>query len=403
MPSQGARSSITRILSLCYLWLLVGFILGTAVLLWPVRWLTTGLHRAGVSQAIEHGSVILLVLVYVVASVLLARRINRFVCATPRAAIRWGIVGLLTLIAGVTAWSWNDPGRILASFAGGGETATIATAHGATFEFGAYPDSARLAELKAQGVTAIVSLQDANLPVERKGVEEEIDATRKLGLQLIRAPMLPWFSENTESVQRIRELAETGHGHYYVHCGLGRDRVTMAKRVIESTGATSVAAADLRPALGFESRLADFEKGSLESLGPGVWLVPYPEKEELYGCIFEGKPGRVVLLLDSTSAPQDSLLHQARALLATYRVPFVELPVPANSPARARQVADSVRRMTPPVTIIAYRTPWHDGRQPGDSAAVAFRDAYAPNVWRITTGTVAPTTRAMTGGKERAC
>jgi hypothetical protein len=63
--------------------------------------------------------------------------------------------------------------------------------------------------------------------------------------------------------------------------------------------------------------------------------------------------------------------------------------------------------MTPPVTVIAYRTPWHDGLpRKGAEAAVAFRDAYSPNHgWKITTGTFAAEHKPneFTGGKETGC
>ncbi|HEY6220628.1 MAG TPA: hypothetical protein VIV65_11290, partial [Gemmatimonadaceae bacterium] len=315
-------------------------------------------------------------------------------------------VGVATLCASSTAWAWRDPGRLLSSAAGGGEIQSVATARGAIFEFGAYPDSARLVELKTHGVTTVISLQDGNLPVERSGVADEERIARAIGINLVNAPMIPWFGDNEASLAKIREIVAKGDGHYYVHCGLGRDRVNMVKRVIEGLGATAVTGTDLRQALGFEGRRADFQQGSLISLAPDVWLVPYPEKEELYGCFLEGRPGRVVLLLDSAAAPQDSLLKQARSLFTSYRVPFIELPLAANATTAAKQVADSVKHLAPPVTIVAFRTPWHDGPQAHDGPAVAFANAYAPNhAWRITTGTVKPTHKAneWTGGKETGC
>jgi hypothetical protein len=178
----------------------------------------------------------------------------------------------------------------------------------------------------------------------------------------------------------------------------------MVKRVIESVGATSVATPELHEALGFEGRQNDFQQGSLITLAPGVWLTPYPEKEELYGCFLEGRPGRVVLLLDSTSAPQDSLLRQARSLFTSYGVPFVELPM--HDASRAAVFADSIRHLGSPVTVVAYRTPWHNGRQKGDEAAVALSDAYAPShSWKIATGyvTVKHKANEWTGGKEKGC
>ena len=48
------RSRAMRGASLCYLWLVIGFTLGTVVLLWPVHWLTTLVQQAGGSQGVEN-------------------------------------------------------------------------------------------------------------------------------------------------------------------------------------------------------------------------------------------------------------------------------------------------------------------------------------------------------------
>src|SRR4051812_25046790 len=198
------RSRGVRVGSLLYVWLVMGFVLGTLVLLFPVRWLTAGLHSRGASQTTENVLVMLLVVAYVVVSLLLAVRVNRYICNHPRRRTRWAVVGLATMVGAVTAWSWRNPGRMLSSMAGGGDVASVQTTTGAIFEFGSYPDAERIAELKRQGVTAIISLQDPGVVVERESIEEEVQVTQAVGMQLIQTPMIPWFSENTESLDKIR-------------------------------------------------------------------------------------------------------------------------------------------------------------------------------------------------------
>ena len=60
------RSRAMRGASLFYLWLVIGFTLGTVVLLWPVHWLTTLVQQAGGSQGVENALVIILVIAYVI-------------------------------------------------------------------------------------------------------------------------------------------------------------------------------------------------------------------------------------------------------------------------------------------------------------------------------------------------
>jgi hypothetical protein len=395
------RSRGVRVGSLFYLWFVIAFVLGTAVLLFPVRWLTSALQARGASQTLENVLVIGLVLAYVVASVVIALRVNRYVCNHPRPRMRWTIVGLATMVAVLTAWSWRNPGKMLSSMAGGGDMAAVKTATGAVFEFGAYPDIERLKALKASGVTTIISLQDPNVVVEREGIAEEIRAAKEVGLELVQAPMIPWFSENTESLNKIRTIAMTGTGKYYVHCGLGRDRVNVARNLIEGLGLKTASGLGYRQALGFESRTWDFDQGSLISLDPGVWLIPFPLPEEMMGCIFEGRPGQVVVLLDSAKAPQDSMLREVHRLFPPYGVRFTVMS--PNKPAEAAAVVKGMKR---PVTIIAYRTPWSHDTQKGDEAAIAFANAYRPDSsWKImtTTPTEKPKLHELTGGKEKAC
>lgn len=405
MESSNAmiRSRGLRVGSLFYLWFVIAFVLGTAVLLYPVRWLTSTLHARSAGQTVENVLVIALVVLYVVASVVIAFRVNRYVCNHPRPRMRWTIVGLATMVAVLTAWSWRDPSRMLSSMAGGGDLAAVKTTTGGVFEFGAYPDLERLKALKAEGVTTVISLQDPDVVVERQGIAAEVRAAREVGLTLVQAPMIPWFSENTESLNRVRTIAMTGTGKYYVHCGLGRDRVNIARNLIEGLGVKTATTAGYRQALGFEGRASDFDKGSLISLDPGVWLVPFPVPEEMMGCFFEGRPGQVVVLLDSATAPQDSLLREVHRLFPTYGVRFTVMSPNKPGPAAA---AAAVKALKPPVTIIAYRTPWHNSTQKGDEAAIAFANAYRPDSsWKImTTSPTGPRQlHQMTGGKETGC
>src|SRR5437763_4808264 len=194
------RSRAMRGASLCYLWLVIGFTLGTVVLLWPVHWLTTLVQQACGSQGVENALVIILVIAYVIVSFVLAVRLNTVVCSRLASRTRWTVLGLAALLTATTAWSWRDPSRLLSGFAGGGGLEAMKTENGAVFEFGPYPDATALQALKARGVTSIISLQDPHVIVEREGIEEERKNTEQMGLQLIDAPMVPWFSENRESL-----------------------------------------------------------------------------------------------------------------------------------------------------------------------------------------------------------
>src|SRR5205085_11387192 len=127
-----------------------------------------------------------------------------------------GIPTACTLAALLSLYAWMNPGRMLAAMAGGTPGGSLATASGAHFIFGAYPDEATLRELKRQGVTAVISLQHpAVVPFEPASIEAEKKASARVGLEFIHAPMLPWVSDNRAALEQIRCIAAPGRRVYY--------------------------------------------------------------------------------------------------------------------------------------------------------------------------------------------
>jgi hypothetical protein len=370
-----------------YMWLLVGLVLGTAVLVGPVRLLTEGMGRADWEQSSQDHVLIVVILLYLVLSLLLTRWIVGVMFRARNRNTRWGIAALFTLLAAGTAWEWSNPAKLLAGIAGGGNGGTFNVAGGPQFIFGAYPDEPRLEELKKEGVTSIVSLQHPGVVIEREGISAERDAAKKLHLAFIQAPMLPWVSNNDESLEKLRQIARTGSGIYYVHCGLGRDRVNVAKRIIEAEGRKIALGKDIKAATGFADRAERFGGGSLAHLDRGKWLIPYPNEHEMFGFVLGGQAGTVVSLLDPLDTTQAGWNRKMEPLLKQYAIPFVMRPLSAKDPAaKAMEIAREVEGMPEPVTVIAPYTPYEDGKpRPFTETAIAFLRAY---------GRVAPTSLA---------
>ena len=360
-----------------YMWLLVGLVLGTAVLVGPVRLITEGMGRAGWEQSSQDHVLIVVILLYLAFSLLLTRWIVGIMFRARNRNTRWAIAAVFTLLGAGTAWEWSNPAKLLAGIAGGGDGGSYNVAGGAKFLFGAYPDDAKLESLKKAGVTAIISLQHPGVVIEREGISAERDATKKLNLQFIQAPMLPWVSDNEESLQKLRDIARTGKGKYFVHCGLGRDRVNVAKRIIEAEGSKIALSADVKTAIGFADRPDPFERGSLAHLEPGKWLIPYPNNEEMFAFILGGQSGTVVSLLDATDPEQAAWNAEMEKLLKQYSIPFIMRPLPQNDAARATGIAKEVRAMPGLVTVIAPQTPYEDGKPRSHTQpALGFITAY---------------------------
>lgn len=379
---------------LAYLWLMAGFAAGTAVLVGPVRWLTSGIHRLGWEQRSEDLVLRGFILAFVVGSFFLALYLARATLRASRRSVRVGIPGVATALAVLALWAWMNPGRMLASVAGGETGGEITAATGVQFVFGAYPDVNRLRELKKQGFTAVVSLQHpAVVPFEPASIEQERKHAKRLGIQFIHTPMLPWVSDNTASLARIRELVHSGRGKYYVHCGLGRDRTNVVRRMVEAEGVQVAAASDLKRATTFADRLKlppqqrDMERGGVRELEPGVWLVPHPNSAELAGYMMSGQVRTVVLLLDAGNPEQRAWRDEEEAGFRQTGVAFLERPLLAGQTARAAALAREVRGLARPVAVVAPRTPFSNGDPyPGTEAAVLLMEAFAATAPRAAGG-----------------
>lgn len=377
--STGRRTGAV-LLTFLYMWLMVGFFAGTAVLLGPVKWVTSALEAANWSQSGEDLMLKGVILAYVVMSVLASRWLVQRMYRSERRPVRLGIPMMATVLAGLSLWAWMNPGRMLAHVAGGTET-ELTLESGAQFLFGPYPDRARLAELKEQGVTAVVSLQHPTVPIEVPGIRAERATAAEMGLTFIHAPMLPWVSDNEASLEVIRALVREGRGTYYVHCGLGRDRVNMVRHLIERTGVPTNSATGAYAALTFEDRQRQYEEGEVPSPGferglltelePDVWLVPHPNDRELFGYMLAGQVEHVVTLLDPSDPEQAAWLDDQQRLFRQQGVPLTVAPLRPGDLATAGRIVDSLQSLPRPIAIVAPRTTWTDYEGSGENAEVA--------------------------------
>jgi hypothetical protein len=381
------RKRWTVVAAFLYLWAVVGFFTGTAVLVGPARWVTDGLQSAGFGQKAQDHAMQAVILLFVFGSAALSLWLLRKTIHGRRAA-RLGIPGLCTALAMVSLWAWTNPGRMLAAVAGGGGAPmAFNTASGARFVFGAYPDENTLRRLKRDGVTAVISLQHpAVLPFEPASIEAEKKAARTVGVRFIHAPMLPWVSENQAALAQIRQIAQAGRGVYYVHCGLGRDRTNVVRRMLEGEGVQTALHGSIGRASTFADRLRvphgrhgrAFQRGAIRELEPGVWLIPHPNSSELAGYMEAGQVKVVVLLLDPADPRQKAWKEEAERALGAARVPVVSRPLVGRDLPAAREIAAWVRTRPRPVAVVVPRTPYDNGdRYRGTEAAGAFMDAYA--------------------------
>lgn len=351
--TEGSRFG--RLLTFAYVWLMLGFASGTLLLVGPVRWLTAYLREGDFTQTTEDAVMIGVIVLFVIVSAIAAWLAVAWTGRRTSRSARLAVPVLLTVAAGVALYGWTNP-AVMAG-AAGGVGGRVTVGGNAEFVFGPYPDRARLEELKREGYTAVVSLQHpAVLPFEPPGIAEELRATKEIGLTFVHAPMLPWISNNDASLEQIRRLSREGEGRYYVHCGLGRDRVNVVKRMLEREGAAVAAAEGYKSAGTFASRMAEgnppMERGLLQQLDEDVWLIPYPNKHEMFGNMLSGQVAHVLVLLDETREPERGWAAEARARFTEFGVAHTVTTLPAGDDARASAIVGNARSLPRPLVIV---------------------------------------------------
>ena len=341
-----------------FLWVPVGFVLGTLTLLGPVRWWAIFCRYFALPQRIENSGVFLMIGMLFMISGYTARIITN-ILESSGPLPRLVTVGAVLAICGSAVAAWMHPALMSGSMA--------EEQHGGRFTFGPYPDEFRMRELKRQGYTIVSLLHPAVVPFEPKLLNDEKQLAEKVGIPLIHVPMLPWISGNAEALATIRQLASDPTRHFYVHCYLGQDRVRVVRRALEQSG-VAVPLESRKAAYSIRERKT-FERGRVYRLGSDVYVTGYPTDDEFLRYVLSGEIHQVVALLDPNDPEERSAIDRERLLLKQHGVPFEFIPARKNrfDPRRIRDAVRHVSRMPKPALVHAFLSPssggspWADG------------------------------------------
>lgn len=326
----------------------VGFALGTATLIGPVRWATSALRLRGAPQAVESAAVIAIIITLVICTAVITWLLLG-VISRGNTPVRWGVPLAVVVLAGGAWLLWLDT-ELMTSVGGSAATTEVTSA----FTFGPYPDQATIEQLRNSGYTGVISLlHPAVVPFEPQLLAREQLALQRAGLPLIHLPMLPWVSGNGDSLERLTALAREGTGRYYVHCYLGKDRVMIARRIVEqhAPAGALLEGEDRRRTL--ENRTS-LERGRLDTLSPSVIVGPYPTPEEFTSFVANGTFDHVVSLLDPEEPGDLTRLEEERAWLSRVQVNLVELPFDPPTVEREREIARTVKDLEGRVYVHAF-------------------------------------------------
>ncbi|WP_207435418.1 hypothetical protein [Sabulibacter ruber] len=329
-------------------WLCSGFATGTYLLLVPLRAILTFLRENNYSNLVETAVVgaciVLLVLVTFGASVYLVKLFSR--SASP---IRYVAVLLPVALAGYSLYLFLNPANIDSR---SGTTDEVTK----SFFIGAYPEQEKLAQLKAEGYTAVISLlHPLVVPFEPVLLEKERKAAAAVGLELIEAPMLPWVGNNEASIKKLKALTANPAGKYYVHCYLGKDRVNVVKKILSGS---SLSVESETP--GSARKLTEvkaFERGPIIQISPDIFFTPLPTDDEYFGYLVAGDIKTIVSLLDAQVPDNKPLMQKEASVAAQYQLSLRNLPIQESSTqAELLQVAKEVVKLPKPLVVHHFST-----------------------------------------------
>ena len=345
--------SVKSILLLLLFWLMNGYVLGTALLMGPVRWIADYSKMQSWSQSTEDVVVKIVMVLLVILSFIISLFMTRSFLRSDSIFKRI-ILFIFPLILSVGAvWLWMNPSLMQKE---GNISETIAK-NGSEFVFGSFPEGAKIRLLKEKKFTAIISLMhEAVVPFEPKLIKEEQESCKNVGIELINIPMLPWISENEGALSRLKDLALNKPGKYYVHCYLGKDRVNIAKRVIETSNQTAAINSELKTR-SIED-LEEFERGAIIKLEKDVYFTPFPTDDEFMGYILNGSFKNVISLLDPKNAEDLILIEKEKNFFKTFKIPFENYPLRPDkvNKRELKNEIEKIMKMDRPILIHSFKT-----------------------------------------------
>jgi hypothetical protein len=218
-------------------------------------------------------------------------------------------------------------------------------------------------------------LHPAVVPFETRLIEQERSAVVAAGLEFVHAPMLPWVSDNRESLATVETIVESGHGRYYVHCLLGKDRVRIVERWVQELDGMGKGESGLEIARTKKvRRLRDgmlWERGGVAFVGEGIFLTPQPAVNEYMSYLLAGVNGRVISLLDPNRPGDRVWLDEEQRFFEGNGLQLVSYPISLDpyDGERVLDVVDQVRRIPGQKVVHAFLS-LDSGRSPAAEAFV---------------------------------
>lgn len=314
--------NISGYIFLAAIWLFSGFVLGTLVLLFPLRMWVNFVRNNNLSATTENIVVILMIALLVVSSFKCSFKLFRWQYLKKNWVAKIIALVIPALAAMAALWLFMHPGII--------NNDEVNTVVSPKFTIGPYPTEEKMRKLKNEGYTAIVSLlHPAVVPFEPSLIKDEEATAKKLRLELIKAPMLPWVGDNERVLDSIKNIILKGKGKYYFHCYLGKDRVNVVKNLIlELRGRVDNENPNNQRT--FEAQ-GVFERGDIYKIDSAVYMTAFPTDEEILAFFLAGNVKSVINLMDSTDKEATMRIEKERTALKKMNIHYRVITVNENA------------------------------------------------------------------------
>jgi protein tyrosine phosphatase (PTP) superfamily phosphohydrolase (DUF442 family) len=329
------------------LWIGWGFTLGTICLLGPLRWIVDLERKKLASEGTEKGTVIGLIILLAAASLFIAwvayKKINnanapQFV---KKAMIFTPVVGFVFCVYVFMNPQWVN---------GMSHKDEIINNQ---FSIGPYPELEQLKKLKDEGYDGVISLlHPAVVPFEPTLIDRERKNTAEVKLEFVSIPMLPWISDNKESIDSLKRFISKPHGKYYLHCYLGRDRAQAVAKIIKQADKAIIEGEANANVVFAATKL---ERGQIVQLEKDVYISPLPTKEEYLHLVSNFE--QVVSLFDTNDKKSKVANKQEEEWLQSYNTNFKSFNVTkATGTEEMGKVVTEVRKLPRPILIHGFFT-----------------------------------------------
>lgn len=345
---------LTRIYWFIYIAITIGLILGTFTSELVIRSFVIYVRLTGWLSLYEPMMVAFIIIIFVIFTLLFAKWLAIWVVTTANSFAKFNFTFILTLLAGVAVVYWFSPGQNMFN-------KTIVSTDG-RFTSGPYPDNNKLAVLKSQGYTTVISLMDPLvLPAEPFLISREKKAAEKYGITLIQIPMLPGYVRNLEAHKKIEALVIKKDNHkYYVHSYYGKDRIFQFMNLVEDI-------IDLNPETPkpIEKKINTFllERGIGRKIDNHLVVSPKPTENELINIILTAPNNDITVPIHTIVSlnPEDKTLQQYNLtnILKLHGVNYLVIPITSHpyDANKILSIAKKIKSFTPAVLVYSYYMP----------------------------------------------